>query len=56
MKLHLTKNEIIAVSVALQFSIDNGLADDYYDTETLYSVNENFKLAAIAEEAEETEV
>jgi len=40
----LTKNEIIAISTALQFSIDNGLADDYEDTETLFEINKNFKL------------
>lgn len=32
----LTRAEITVIADALQFAIDNGLADDYEDTETLY--------------------
>ena len=37
--MEFTKEELIILSDALQFAIDNGLADDYEDTEKLFELN-----------------
>ena len=42
--IKLTEDEIGVIFTALQFSIDNGLADDYEDTEILFHVRDMFQL------------
>lgn len=42
MQITLTIEEVQAIADALQFSIDNGLADEYEDTELLYATTEKF--------------
>lgn len=38
-----TKEELVTIAAALQFAIDNGLADEYEDTELLFALNERLK-------------
>lgn len=38
--MQFTKEELTVISVALQFAIDNGLADDYEEVELLFELNE----------------
>lgn len=41
-ELFLTIDEILAIYHSLQFSIDNGLADEYQNTEILFETKEKF--------------